>query len=178
MGPGHYKLASGQHSQYIIDMKGIPPYVEDVIREMIVQTYNARTVDIVVGVPNGGTSFAEFIAPALSMNTQNPDGVRQVRMEKRGRSFFLPIVPKAGLRALVVDDVGTTYGSILEACKVLEEAGVEVAHRFVIINRNPNPRAAEAAGIEFLEHYPIPTYASASCRMCKRGIPLVDPNAA
>lgn len=179
-GPDHFLLASGRHSRYIIDMKGIPPYIEDAIREIVIERFGSKRVDAVVGVPRGGDPFAQIMAPLLSMYTQRQDGAHQVLLLKGPDGQFS--VPKgvsvAGLKVLVVDDVGTTYGSLLRACRVLERAGASVVCKLVIINRNPDLARASAAKIEFLEHHPIPMYRLALCPMCKKGIPLADPNAA
>jgi orotate phosphoribosyltransferase len=55
-----------------------------------------------------------------------------------------------GERVLVVEDVATTGGQVIEACKTLQDAGATVTAVVVTIDRQEGGRAAvEAAGLRF-----------------------------
>jgi len=144
---------------------------------MAIEKYAGQNIDIVVGVPRGGTPFADVIAPTLSMYRLHGELVRHVILDKNpgdGSFSLRPGSVRPGERALVVDDVGTTYGSLLRACSVLAAAGVVVEHKLVIVNRNPRKRDAVRNGVEFFEHYPIKAFRASHCILCAKGIPLEE----
>lgn len=87
--------------------------------------------DLVAGVPFGGL----HLATAFSLRT----GVPMVYAHPRGDNGRHRVVIegryKPGQTVLIIDDLMTTGGSILETARILEEGGLRVKDAFTLIDR-------------------------------------------
>ena len=86
--------------------------------------------DAVVGVATGGIPWAAGLAQAYGL----PLGYVRPRAKGHGRGRRLEGWSGPG-RAVLVDDVATTGGSLASAVEALREAGVEVETALVIVDR-------------------------------------------
>ncbi len=60
-----------------------------------------------------------------------------------------------GQRVLLIDDVATTGGSLIEAARILRSSGLEVAEALVVVDREEGAR--EALRSEGIELYSLTT---------------------
>ena len=165
---GHFKLSSGRHSSRFIQKFRIledPAIVEPIARE-IAQTFRDVKPTVVVSAAVGGIILGYEVARAL--------GTKAIFVEKEGgvpvlrRNFALD----SGDRALVVEDVVTTGGSVKEVLDVVRKAGASVAGVGVIVQRG---EADFGVPTRALLEMPIVSYDQDDCPQCKAGEPITDP---
>jgi orotate phosphoribosyltransferase len=165
---GHFRLSSGRHSDRFIQKFRIledPRIVEPVAAEIASRCASYRPT-IVVSAAVGGI--------VLGYETARQLGAKAIFVEKEGgvpalrRNFVLG--PED--RALVVEDVVTTGGSVREVIEVVRSYGARVAAVGVIIQRSPVDFGAPT--ITLLE-YPVDSYDPSSCPQCAAGEPLSEP---
>src|SRR5665213_3589145 len=132
----------------------------------IAQSFAKVRPTIVVSAAVGGIVLGYEVARALHVNAifvEKQDGAPALR-----RGFAL----NADDRALIVEDVVTTGGSVREVIDVVRAHGAAVAGVGAIVQRG----AAEF-GVPFfaLLDLPIVSYAPEECPQCRAQTPLADP---
>ena len=165
---GHFRLSSGRHSDRFIQKFRVledPSLVERVALR-IADEFRDKRPTVVVSAAVGGIILGYEVARAL--------GVKAIFVEKEGgvavlrRGFELT----AADRALIVEDVITTGGSVQEVVDVVRAAGAAVAGIGAIVLRG-NAKFAEPF-VALLE-LPIDSYEAAECPICASGVPITDP---
>jgi orotate phosphoribosyltransferase len=134
---GNFKLSSGKDSAYYIDLRLVPSFPHQ-FRKMIKSVQNLISekigldgFDYIASVPTSGL----VIASALAMETVKPlIYIRQKPKDYGTGSLIEGKIPE-GSRVILVDDVGTTGHSLLNAIKSLKDAKIKVDAAFVIVNR-------------------------------------------
>ena len=143
---GDFVLRSGRRSKYYMD-KYLFETQPDILAELGRRfAERAGDADIIAGAELGGVA----LAAAASMASSKPFII--VRNAKKGygtdKLFEGKLPDKA--RVLVVEDIATTGGQVLEAAKVLTEAGAAVTRIVCTIDRMEGAREnIEAAGFKF-----------------------------
>lgn len=166
---GHFLLTSGKHSgQYIqcAQVLKYPKFTEELARE-IARRFTGE-VDVVIGPAMGGIIVAYEVARALGVPaifTERQQGEMTLR-----RSFSI----KPGEKALVVEDVITTGGSVREVIEVVQEAGGEVAGVGVLVDRSGG-QVDFGVPLESLLQLNITTYEPDNCVLCQGGSTPVKP---
>ncbi|HEV3152704.1 MAG TPA: orotate phosphoribosyltransferase [Candidatus Baltobacteraceae bacterium] len=165
---GHFNLSSGRHSDRFIQKFRIledPAIVEPIARE-IAQAFRETRPTVVVSAAVGGIILGYEVARAL--------GTKAIFVEKEGgvpvlrRNFRLD----ASDRALIVEDVVTTGGSVKEVIDVVRRTGAAVAGVGVIVQRGEADFGVPTVA---LLNMPIVSYEASACPQCGRGEPLSDP---
>ena len=167
---GHFLLTSGLHSPVYIQAARLlqHPGLASPVFRALAQPFVGRGIQVVAGPAIGAIIIAYEVARYLNARavwTERVDG----RMTLR-RSF--EITP--GERTLIVEDVITTGGSILEVRDALVPAGAEVVGIAALIDRRGADRL-EDTPVEALVRMPLPTYPPDACPLCAAGTPLVKP---
>ncbi|MDW5563808.1 MAG: orotate phosphoribosyltransferase [Methanomassiliicoccus sp.] len=132
---GDFTLASGKKSEYYIDIKkaSTDPYVLEVIADEMAREIQLRglTVDKIAGVVLGSIP----LAVALSLRTKIP--YIMVRREKKdhGTQKMIEGALSEGERVLMVEDVVTSAGSVVEAIGTVRSAGALVSDVLCVVNR-------------------------------------------
>lgn len=133
---GKFTLASGKSSSYYVDLRVVPS--DPQAYEFAVAAYKAmaeeigeKNFDVVAGVATAGVTISSPLAYLL----KKP--MVYVRREEKGHGLgkLVEGAVHPGWRALVVDDLATTGGSILSAIETLRAAGCVVAQAVVLIDR-------------------------------------------
>ena len=134
---GNFKLSSGKDSAYYIDLRLVPSFPHQFInmiksvQNLISDTIGLDSFDYIASVPTSGL----VIASALAMETVKPLIYIRQKPKDYGTGSLIEGKIPPGSRVVLVDDVGTTGHSLLNAIKALREAKVVVDSAFVIINR-------------------------------------------
>ena len=134
---GEFTLASGKKSSYYVDLRLVPSYPHE-FRKMIKYLQNEIINDIgldkfdsLVSVPTGGL----VIASALAIETVKPLIYVRSKPKDYGTSKSVEGKIHDGLKVVMIDDVATTGGSVVNGIKSLKEAKVDVKDAYVIVNR-------------------------------------------
>ena len=161
---GHFCLTSGRHSDTYIQCARVlehPRLTLQLAGEAVARLPKGLPVDLVISPAIGGILFGFAVAMTLDkplMFTERKEG----RMALR-RSFEIP----AGARALVVEDVVTTGGSVKEVCDLVKEAGASVSGVVSLIDRGGTPVFDEA--FFPLLRLETPSWVPQDCVLCKAG---------
>ena len=134
---GDFTLASGKKSSYYVDLRLVPSYPHE-FRKMvkyleneIVQNIGFNKFDSIVSVPTGGL----IIASALAIETVKPLIYVRSKPKDYGTSKSVEGKIHEGMKVIMIDDVATTGGSIVNAIKLLTEVNVTVKDAYVIVDR-------------------------------------------
>ncbi|HUT05141.1 MAG TPA: orotate phosphoribosyltransferase [Nitrosopumilaceae archaeon] len=134
---GEFTLASGKKSSYYVDLRLVPSYPHQ-FRKMIKFLQNEIIKDIgldkfdsLVSVPTGGL----VIASALAIETVKPLIYVRNKPKDYGTSKAVEGKIEEGMKVVMIDDVATTGGSVVNGIKSLKEAKIKVEDAYVIVNR-------------------------------------------
>jgi len=144
---GEFTLRSGRKSHYYLD-KYLFETQPDILRELGAMFTQKVTSDIdrIAGAELGAVA----LAAATVLVCGKPFVIIRNQKKDYGTSKLVEGTLKAGERVLIVEDVLTTGGQVLEAAKSLEEAGAKVERIVAVIDRLEGARAnIEAAGYTF-----------------------------
>jgi orotate phosphoribosyltransferase len=165
---GHFRLSSGRHSDRFIQKFRIledPALVEPVARANASAFADARPT-VVLSAAVGGIILGYEVARALNVKgifVEKEAGVPVLR-----RGFHL----KPDDRALVVEDVITTGGSVQEVMSLARDAGATVVGVGAIVRRGEADFGVPTVA---LLEMPIVSYGEGECPQCERGTPIDDP---
>jgi len=134
---GDFTLASGKKSPYYIDLRLVASYPHE-FRKMIKHLQNLIAEDIgfenfhsLVSVPTGGlviaSSLATEIVKPLIYVRNNP--------KDHGTGKSIEGVTCQEMKLLMIDDVATSGGSIINAIKIIKDEKMFVSDAYVIIDR-------------------------------------------
>ncbi len=129
---GHFKLASGLHSDRYVEKFRLlenPEYTGLIIEELAerIKKYN---IDVVVGPVTGGVILSFEMARQLGTLAYFTEKTDSGGMELR-RGFDV-----CDKRVLLIEDVITTGGSIIKAADAVKEAGGTVAAFAILVDRS------------------------------------------
>lgn len=153
--PEPVRLASGAWSQDFVDAKRALARGEDL--EVACRALAALAADLSFDAVGGLTLGADQFAHGLAMVARRRWFVIRKAAKGRGTDRRVEGADIAGgVRVLLVDDVVTTGGSILEAYEVARELGAEVVAAVTLLDRG------DAAAGEFarrgVAYRPLLTY--------------------
>ena len=134
---GDFTLASGKKSSYYVDLRLVPSYPHQ-FRKMVKYLQNEIIKDVgldkfdsLVSVPTGGL----VIASALAIETVKPLIYVRSKPKDYGTSKFVEGKIQEGMKVVMIDDVATTGGSVVNGIKSLKEEKIKVKDAYVIVNR-------------------------------------------
>ena len=134
---GNFKLSSGKDSPYYIDLRIVPSFPHQfrkmvkTLQGLIYEKIGLDNFDSIASVPTSGL----VIASALAIETVKPLIYIRQKPKDYGTENVIEGKIADGSRVLLVDDVGTTGLSLLNAVKVLRASKMVVTDAFIIINR-------------------------------------------
>ncbi len=134
---GNFKLSSGKDSPYYIDLRIVPSFPHQfrkmvkTLQSLISEKIGLDNFDSIASVPTSGL----VIASALAIETVKPLIYIRQKPKDYGTENVIEGKIADGSRVLLVDDVGTTGLSLLNAVKALRASKMVVTDAFIIINR-------------------------------------------
>ena len=176
---GHFLLASGNHSAKYLQSAKVLEYphkaslLTDALAKMIKESH--IEVDTVCAPAIGGILAGYELARSLK--------VRSIFVEKKegGMELRRGFTITQGEKIIICEDIITTGGSALKACKAIEALGGEVVAFASLANRgfckrvNGNNIAKEACSLPTdiplfaLDDFEFEMYTPQECPLCKEG---------
>ncbi len=182
---GHFKLSSGNHSQYYLQSAKVleDPKTAKLLADALAQQINDNGIEIdTVCAPALGGLIAGFaLATALdkrSIFAERVNGEMQIR-----RGFEIT----EGEKVLICEDIITTGGSAMEAAKAIEALGGVVVGFAALANRGFCKRDGSALERKVncalpadkplfaLADFDFEMYAPDACPLCVNGSEAIKP---
>ncbi len=152
---GEYRLRSGGVSRVYVDARRL--YASPRGRRLAATLLAAAAAqlgveaDAVLGVATGGIGWGILVADALGL----PGGYVRPERKNHGAGRLVE-GPEPPARIILVDDVATTGGALLDAAKAAEASGYRVTGAVVLVDRCLGAREKlEDAGIPFERVYTL-----------------------
>lgn len=172
---GHFKLTSGKHSDtYFEKIKLIErPAVLEKIIDLLVEEIKKDNpeFDYVVSPAYGGIAIGFLTALKLNKFFAFSQRVEE-KMTVRSGFAGLP-----GRRAIIVEDILTTGGSVQEVLECLKAMEVTVAGIYCLVDRSAGQVLIEGKPVRSLLALKVSAYEPEACPLCQQGLPLVKPGA-
>lgn len=172
---GHFRLTSGLHSPEYLQCALVlqhpthAAYLGAELARLIVEAYPNEIFDLVAAPAMGGLIIGHEVARALGTRFLFTERDASGRMTLR-RGFGL----RPGEKAVVIEDVITTGGSLREVAELLKEAGANVFAGGSIIDRSGG--AVQLGVPRFaLATLQATTYEPVDCPMCRQGLAIEKP---
>jgi orotate phosphoribosyltransferase len=165
---GHFLLTSGLHSPVYWEKFRVlqhPQYTEKLC-QLIAEHFRKDRVQVVAGPTTGGIILAFEVARQL--------GVKGIFAEKEGegRAFRRGFTINPGERVLIVDDILTTGGSILEVIQAVNKLKGDIVGIGVLVDRSEQPKDFGVPLFSCLRSQTV-TYRPEECPLCVAGVRLV-----
>jgi len=172
---GHFKLTSGKHSEWYFEKIRLieNPMALDKLIDLLVAKIKADDLDFdYVVSPAYGAIAIGFLA-ALKLGKKFAF-TQRVDEKMAFRAGFSGI---DGARAVIVEDILTTGGSIAEVVECLKLHSVEVAGIYVLVDRTGGDVKIEGRPVGSLMALKVKAFEPEGCPFCRDGTPLVKPGA-
>lgn len=171
---GHFLFSSGRHGDLYLEKFDLfrNPVTTSNMCTSFVERFGDAGIDVVVGPTTGGillafeTARQLGVAAAYAERSTDEGTAREFR---RGTTFT------SGNRALVLDDILTTGGSVRETLAALNPHNVEVVAVGVLVDRSGGRVTFEGVPLFALATQDIASWEPAKCPLCREGQPLTKP---
>lgn len=134
---GDFTLASGKKSSYYVDLRLVPSYPHQFrtmvknLQNNIAESIGLDSFDSLVSVPTGGL----IIASALAIEIVKPLIYVRSKPKDYGTTKSVEGQIHEGMKVVMIDDVATTGGSVVNAIKTLKDTNITIEDVYVIVNR-------------------------------------------
>ena len=161
---GHFKLTSGRHSNRYMQCAQVlqyPVYTEK-LAQHLAEKFVDQNVEVVIGPAMGGIIVAYETARQLKVPgifCERENGQMALR-----RGFTL----NPGQRVLVVEDVVTTGGSVVEVMDIVRSFGAEVVGVGVLVDRSGG-KVDFGVRKEAVLTLDIESWEAENCPLCREG---------
>ena len=140
-----FRLASGKTSPFYVDCRIVlaHAYSRHLVAQLAFDLLKTQDFHLIGGLEIGAIPLATSISDfAFSSDTQRNWRTFVVRKQPKdhGLGKLIEGTFEPGEKAVVVDDVLTTGGSLLKATEAARNQGLQVTHAFVIVDRSNNER--------------------------------------
>ena len=163
-----FRLASGLTSPYYVDCRALmaQPSARALVAGLAWQRLNHLSIDCIGGLEIGAISIATTISDYAYTATPRQEWrtfVVRKQPKDHGLEKLIEGVVEPGDRAVIVDDVLTSGGSLLKAVAAARGAGLVVTHALVIVDRKEQDgrHKVEAEGLTLLSLLTIDDLTSA-----------------
>lgn len=174
----HLVYTSGKHGSVYINKDALYPHTESSSRigELFAEQYKDMDIDVVCAPALGGIILSQWTAFHLSklkgkeiLGVYTEKDAEKKQVFTRGYDKF--VIDK---NVLVVEDLTTTGGSVLDVVNTVKNAGGNVVAVAVMVNRDPEHVNSEMMGVPFssLAVLKAQAWEEADCQLCKTGVPI------
>lgn len=135
-----FKLASGLTSPFYVDCRSLMahPGARRLVAQLAYEALRTAPIDCLGGLEIGAISIATSISD-YAFSAEPPREWRTFVVRKQAKDHGLGKLIEGAIRpgdrALLVDDVLTSGGSLLKAVGAARDAGLKVEHALVIVDR-------------------------------------------
>lgn len=166
---GHFRLASGLHSNIYFEKAQVLQYPRNVERlcSEIARRFAEEGVQVVIGPTTPGVIIAYETAKALDCRAIFAEKEGNRRVLRRGFTI------SPGEKVLVVDDVLTTGGSVRDVLDLVVLNRGDVVGIGVLVDRSTG--VDFGVRLEALAKVSAPAFTPEQCPLCREGVPLVRP---
>lgn len=167
---GHFILTSGRHAHTYIQCARIlqdPKATTQLIGELLRQMEHLD-IDLVIGPATGGIILAYEAARQLEVDAIFSEREKGEMVLRRG--FEIP----QGARVLVMEDVVTTGGSVMEIIRQVEKSGGQVVAVGLLADRTGGKVDFKVPTYRVFSKE-IKSYEPEKCPLCQRGIAAIRP---
>ena len=166
---GHFLLTSGRHSDVYIEKFRIlenPHALDDVCREMA-EIVKDQNIELVLGAAIGGILISGGVGRHLGVKHIFCERVNGRMKLRRGFSIA------KGQRIVIVEDIITTGGSVVELIELVEEQGAEIIHVVNLVDRSTVDVDFGVPSTALLS-IPSESWEPENCVLCKQGIAITQ----
>lgn len=167
---GHFILTSGLHSPHYVEKFRVLEHPDITARlcSQIAENYRETSPTVVIGPATGGIILAHETAKHLGIRAMFTERIDGRMLLRRGFSIG------AEDRVLLVEDVVTTGGSILEVVDVVRATGASIVGLGYLVDRSGG-RADFGVPATPLITLDVVTYQPESCPLCAGGSTAIKP---
>ena len=172
---GHFKLTSGKHSEWYFEKIRLiekPAALEKIVDLLAAKIRReVPDFDYVVSPAYGAIAIGFLVALKLGKKfafSQRADEKMSIRSGFSGLD---------GSRAVIVEDILTTGGSIQEVLACLREREVGVAGIYVLVDRSAGAVPVEGKPVGSLLALKVEAFEPDVCPFCVKGLPITKPGA-
>jgi orotate phosphoribosyltransferase len=172
---GHFKLTSGKHSEWYFEKIRLieKPAALDKIVDLLAAKIRREVPDFdyIVSPAYGAIAIGFLVALKLGKKfafTQRAEEKMTIRSGFSGLD---------GSRAVIVEDILTTGGSIQEVLACLRERQVAVAGIYVLVDRSGGAVPVEGKAVGSLLALKVEAFEPDVCPFCAKGLPITKPGA-
>lgn len=152
---GHFILASGKHSAYYVKKGKLvqhPWELQRMIEQVVPRLEALGGIDVVLSPAMGGVPVGQQAGLALHARTIYAERNAATNQLELKRGFEI----KPGERLLLVEDVITTGGTLLELTDFIESQGGVVSGVFVVVNRSGKAAVGDYPVVSCMEiQFPV-----------------------
>lgn len=144
---GHFVLRSGRVSNYYLD-KYLFETRPDILRAIAkrLKDFVTPDIDLIAGAELGGVP----LATALSLETGLPFVIIRNKKKDYGTSKDFEGQDPRGKTVILLEDIATTGGQVIEAANTLRSLGADVKRIVAVIDRKEGAEEnIKKAGFEF-----------------------------
>lgn len=169
---GHFLLSSGLHSPQYFQCARIlqyPQYAEELAQDIAAQ-FTDLDIDLVVAPAMGGLIIGHEVARAMKCRFIFTERSKDLDEMVLRRGFDV----ESGEKALIVEDVLTTGGSVREVLKLLQKESIKTVGAAFVIDRSGESVKLAVRKYAILT-MPAITYDPDNCPLCEKNVPLERP---
>jgi orotate phosphoribosyltransferase len=173
---GHFKLTSGKHSEWYFEKIRLierPAALEKIV-DLLVERIRLeeKEYDYVISPAYGAIAIGFLAALKLGKRFAFTQRVEEKMAFRPGWSGLEP-----GTRAVIVEDILTTGGSIQEVADCLKQKGVSLTGIYVLVDRTGGGVTIDGLPVGSLLALRVDAYEPEACPLCQAGLPLTKPGA-
>lgn len=173
---GHFKLTSGKHSEWYFEKIRLieKPAALGKIVDLLIERIRGenKEFDYVISPAYGAIAIGFLAALRLGKRFAFTQRIEEKMAFRPGWSGL-----DAGTRAIIVEDILTTGGSIQEVVECLKQKGVTLAGVYVLVDRTGGAVTIEGQPVGSLLALKVEAFEPGACPFCRAGVPLTKPGA-